>query len=241
MDNKIIRLDLQGVNAYLVAVSRGFVLFDTGGHLVTDKLFHNRSTQLTELLAFHGCTPGNLKLIILSHGDNDHVANAALLRAQFNAPVILHRDDVPFVQAPTLELMMDSFQYESRIMRFIFRIMKKTIRRVTARTLEDFTLFTPDIQIDESFDVSEYGIDGRILFIPGHTQGSIGLLLSDGSLLSGDALTNGRHPSIAPNAFDFALLKESIHKLTRLKIETVYPGHGEPFHFSTLRLPARHA
>lgn len=235
MENNIIRLDLQGVNAYLITTRQGFVLFDTGGHLVMDREFCSRSALLTELLALHGCTLGNLKLILLSHGDHDHVANAALLKSRFNAPIALHHNDLPFVQSPTLELMMESFQFESRMMKFIFQVMKKTIRRVTDQTLTDFTPFTPDIFIDEKFDISEYGIDGRILLLPGHTRGSVGLLLDDGSLLAGDTLANTVSPSLAPNAVDFALLKKSVSKLSGLKVETVYPGHGKPFLFSRLK------
>jgi glyoxylase-like metal-dependent hydrolase (beta-lactamase superfamily II) len=50
--------------------------------------------------------------------------------------------------------------------------------------------FTPDLEIDEGFDLSSYGFDGRILHIPGHSKGSIGVLTAKGDLFCGDLFYN---------------------------------------------------
>ena len=46
--------------------------------------------------------------------------------------------------------------------------------------------FNPDLEIDEGFDLSRHWLDGRILHIPGHLKGSIGVLTAKGDLFCGD-------------------------------------------------------
>ena len=46
--------------------------------------------------------------------------------------------------------------------------------------------FTPDLYIEDGDDLSEYGFDAIILYIPGHSKGSIGILTADGDLICGE-------------------------------------------------------
>lgn len=232
--NTVIPLDLGGVNSYLITAGEGFVLVDSGGHLVMDKTFDNRREKLLEALSAAGCTASKLKLILLTHGDNDHVANAAYLRQAFGAPIALHRDDLELVSQPTLEMLMQSYRYRPLVLRMVFRLMRKKITQLTAKTLQDFEPFQPDVLLEDGMKLQEYGVEGAILHLPGHTAGSIGLLLSDGSLLSGDTLACMKKPSPPLNAADFKQLDHSITRLRELGITTVYPGHGHPFAFDSL-------
>lgn len=103
----------------------------------------------------------------------------------------------------------------------IFRIMSFFVRP------GKFDTFTPDLTIDESFDLSEYGLDARILHLPGHSKGSIGILTSGGDLFCGDLLYN---IGIGiPFIDDLADFNASIEKLKSLGIRTAYPGHGKSF------------
>ncbi|NIV29124.1 MAG: MBL fold metallo-hydrolase, partial [Anaerolineae bacterium] len=54
----------------------------------------NARSKLEQELASAGCRPGNLALIVLTHGDFDHTGNAAYLRERFGAKIALHRDDI---------------------------------------------------------------------------------------------------------------------------------------------------
>src|SRR5512139_458062 len=76
---------LGSVNCYLVKTVQGHVLIDTGSS--------NQRAVLEQALLKAGCQPGNLKLIILTHGDFDHTGNAAYLRQKFNAPLAMHPAD----------------------------------------------------------------------------------------------------------------------------------------------------
>lgn len=90
MKQEIIRINLNGVNCYLGKSEEGFVLFDTGGPLILDKRFTNRRDELEDQLMKAGCKPGNLKAIIITHGDNDHVGNAAYLQEKYKTVIAMH-------------------------------------------------------------------------------------------------------------------------------------------------------
>jgi len=219
------------VNAYASKVGSGFILFDTGGHLVMDKEFTNRRELLINALERAGVREGKLRLIVLTHGDNDHVCNAAYIRERFGSKIAMHLNDVCLVKNPRLENLMESFRYRSFGYRVVMKFMNKTIATVMQRTLDEFEPFSPDILIEDGFDLSEYGLNAKIIHLPGHTKGSVGVLTDGGDLIAGDTLAKPGKPSAAVNACDFKELAASVSKLQGLPIKNVYPGHGEPFMF----------
>ncbi len=78
------------VNCYLVKIHEHFILIDTG---VTKK----RAVIETELKNL-GCQLGQLKLIILTHGDFDHAGNAQYLRNKFKTQIAMHQNDSGMVE-----------------------------------------------------------------------------------------------------------------------------------------------
>ncbi|GAG68637.1 unnamed protein product, partial [marine sediment metagenome] len=58
---------------------------DTGGS--------NKRHDLENELDRAGCQPGNLNLIVLTHGDFDHTGNAAYLRKKFGTKIAMHSAD----------------------------------------------------------------------------------------------------------------------------------------------------
>jgi hydroxyacylglutathione hydrolase len=89
--------------------------------------------------------------------------------------------------------------------------------------------FTPDLYLNEGDDLSGYGFDAQVLCIPGHSQGSIGILTVAGDLFCGDLFENTDEPALNSLMDDLAAAHASLEKLRNLEISTVYPGHGEPF------------
>ena len=86
---KTIRLPLPfhigSVNCYLIKTDTGYILIDTGSS--------NQRASLEKELDRLGCQPGNLKLIVITHGDFDHTGNAAYLRTKFTTKIAMHDDD----------------------------------------------------------------------------------------------------------------------------------------------------
>ena len=202
------------VNCYLVEAGTGFVLIDTGGANMRD--------QLEEELASAGCRPGNLRLIALTHGDFDHTGNCAYLRAKFDAPVGLHEDDAGMVERGDMFWNRESGNV-------LLRMIAPVVFRFPGSAR-----FELDLYLEDGTNLSEYGLDARVLSIPGHSKGSIGILTAVGDLFCGDLLENRDGPALNSIMDDPTAAKASIEKLRHLEITTVYPGHGEPFSMGQL-------
>ena len=197
------------VNCYLVRTSHGFILIDAGR---TNK----RGTIEKELVSV-GCLPGNLKLIVLTHGDFDHCGNAAYLRKKFGTQIAMHKDDSGMVERGD---MLWNRNKQNILMRIIFKLFFR---------LSKSDRFKPDLYIDEGYDFSGFGFDAKVLYIPGHSKGSIGILTASGDLFCGDLLANVDKPEVWSIIDDSVAAHASVEKLKRLQINTVYPGHGQPF------------
>jgi glyoxylase-like metal-dependent hydrolase (beta-lactamase superfamily II) len=197
------------INCYLVRTGKGFILIDTGRS--------NKRNAIEKELEGAGCCPGNLELIILTHGDFDHCGNAAYLRKKFGSQIAMHKDDSGMVEHGD---MLWNRSKQNILIRIIFKLFFR---------LSKSDRFKPDLYIDERYDFSEYGFDAKVLEIPGHSQGSIGILTTSGELFCGDLLANVGKPDIWSIIDDSDAAYASIEKLKSLQINTVYPGHGQPF------------
>ena len=200
---------LGSVNCYLVETGTGYVLIDTAGS--------NKRGELERELEGAGCEPGNLKLITLTHGDFDHIGNAAYLREKFGAPIAMHRDDSGMAERGDM---------------FWNRKSGSTLIRVIAPILFNFgksNRFEPDFYLQDGYALAEYGFDATVLAIPGHSKGSIGILTAGGDLVCGDLFDNTDKPVLNSIMDDSQAANASVEKLKSFAINTVYPGHGKPF------------
>lgn len=199
------------VNAFLLKGKSGFVLIDTGMPQHWEKLESD--------LISAGCLPDKLNLVVITHGDIDHIGNCAKLQEKYKAKIAMHQ--------------ADSFMAEQgiRIKRKV-RTLRGKIRMLIARLRHrhmSFDKFKPDLYLTDGQSMNAYGLDAQIIHIPGHTKGSIGILTTDGDFFAGDTFTNNIKPDISIYINNMQDLKKSIEKLKKLNIKTVYPGHGKPF------------
>ena len=199
-----------------------------------DKGQNNRRQELIHQLEQAGCYPGSLKAIILTHGDVDHTMNAAYLRDHYQTIIVMHKEDTNLTQNLTVDKMLSSFQFKSLILKLFFLVMQKTIKKVSENTLKNYESFYPNELIEDGGSLLQYGYEGEVIHLPGHTPGSIGILSQDGILIAGDIFSNTKKPITAINADNFKQLKESIQKLKSKHITIIYPGHGEPFQANRL-------
>ena len=214
------------VNCYLIETDTGFVLVDTGSH--------NGRAELESELRDAGCQPGDLELIVLTHGDFDHTGNAAHLREKYGARLALHRDDLGMADQGDMFWNRSS---GNRLMGLIAPILFRFARS---------SRFRPDFYVEEGDGFSEYGFDAQVLSLPGHSRGSIGILTAGGDLFCGDLLENIKDPTTNLIMDDKAACESSVEKLQGLEINTVFPGHGQPFPMASFlreqsRLEAGHA
>jgi hydroxyacylglutathione hydrolase len=233
---KIIRIDLKGVNAYLLKSNEKFILVDTGGYTILDKELNNRRREIETKLDEAGCKIENLKLIILTHGDYDHTSNADYLRKKYKCKIAMHADDEHLVKDLDYTKSMEDIKFKSFVFKIFLFFMKNKILNANNKIIKILEKFTPDILIDESFSLLDLGFSAKIIHIPGHTHGSIVIVTDNGDLIAGDVFQNAFRPTLAPNAYNFELLNEGIKRLKGLvRIKTIYPGHGKPFEASEIK------
>jgi glyoxylase-like metal-dependent hydrolase (beta-lactamase superfamily II) len=86
--------------------------------------------------------------------------------------------------------------------------------------------------------IGPYGVDGRIVHTPGHSPGSLSVVLPSGEAFVGDLAMNGPpmclHPSFGVFAHQPELVPASWRRLLGMGVRTVYPAHGRPFPASAL-------
>lgn len=210
---KVIRTPVFLANSYLLISDKTAVIVDTGdpGH----------SRDILKVLAANGVTPDMVSLIHLTHGHIDHYGSVYELKKTVNAPVAIHEADLPYlldgVQAPLYPT--------NRIARFL-----KVIGG-NFKVKERYGL-RPEIILNQSLDLSPFGLEGKIIATPGHTLGSTSLILEDGRAFTGDLLVHERllrgKPIRPPFMHDLSKHKESMQKLAEEKAKIIYPGHGSP-------------
>ena len=216
------RLGNDVVACYLVDTDEGITLVDAGlpGH------WHDLQRELRSL----GKTVEDIRGLVLTHGDSDHVGFAERLRSEHGVPVFVHAADAG--RARTGEKPKTAFgpmRIGPTLGFFGYSLRKNGLRTryVTAAT-----------EIADG-DVLDLPGSPVIVGMPGHSPGSIAVhvRLAD-AVFVGDALTT-RHvltgrlgPQPAPFTDDPVEALASLDRLARLKASWVLPGHGSPWHGS---------
>jgi glyoxylase-like metal-dependent hydrolase (beta-lactamase superfamily II) len=166
-----------------------------------------------------GCLPDKLRLIIITHGDFDHAGNCAKLQEEYKCKIAIHKDD---------SLMVEKGLFPKRKTRNlsskVFSIIRKLFRRKFT-----FDKFKPDFYLTDGQELNEYGFNAKVVHIPGHTKGSIGILTDEGNFFAGDTFTNNKKPDIANYIENSQDLENSIARLKKMNLKMIYPGHGKPF------------
>ena len=197
-------------NCYLIGSGSKFMLIDTG-------MSTNRAAIERKMKAA-GCQPGNLALIVLTHGDPDHAGNARYLGQAFGGvKIAMHRDDAGMVERGDMGWNRKTGAVARVLFALPFFRLSKSDR------------FTPDLYLENGQDLSAFGIEAKVVHLPGHSKGSIGILTPGGDCLCGDLFENRKKPALNSIMDDLGAAKASLEKLKALGPVTIYPGHGQPF------------
>jgi glyoxylase-like metal-dependent hydrolase (beta-lactamase superfamily II) len=155
------------VNAHLIRSEAGCILVDAG--------IPGSEQKIARVLARHGLSFKDIKLIVVTHSHTDHAGSAASLRALSEAPILAHKDDADFYsrKAPM------TYCPTGLVGRFFLK---------TPAPHQPYEGFVPDILMDDTdtVDLVEFGFEGLVRHTAGHTPGSISLELSSGDALVGD-------------------------------------------------------
>ena len=208
-------LKLSDVNCYLVKNEAGYFLIDTG-------MTNSRQLVETELVRL-GCQPGNLNLILLTHGDFDHTGNAAYLRKVFASKIAMHEADAGMLENGD---MFWNRKVQSTLLKKVLPLFIRFGKEEKC---------TPDILLSDGMSLAEYGLESKVFNTPGHSSGSLCVLTETGELFCGDLLTSARQkPGLNSMMYDREAGNLSLERLKTLPVQIVYPGHGQSFPWSTM-------
>jgi glyoxylase-like metal-dependent hydrolase (beta-lactamase superfamily II) len=218
------------VACYLVEDETGVTMIDAGlpGHW----------RELGDELESMGRSLADIRGLILTHGDSDHLGVAERLRGEHEVPVYVHEADAPQArgEAPKQNPAWGRFRI-GPILGFFWYAARRGGMKV--------------LPVGEVIGLTGDGplpLPGNpeIIHIPGHSPGSIAIFVpSVKALFVGDALTT-RHvltgvegPQPAPFTLDREMANESLGRLESLDVNWVLPGHGPPWQGSSAEVVRR--
>ncbi len=201
---KIHRIASGNVNCYIVADNDNAILIDTGRKKYREKILEK-------------CKEFHVSLIVLTHGHMDHCQNAAYLANALHIPIAMNKKDMNLIPDNRKQYLLAK------------TLLGKIVLSVSLSSFEKDRLevFEPIFYLKNGDDLSEYGIAAKVVELPGHTKGSIGIEIED-NLFVGDALMNMFYPTVSMLYVDEQEMLSSAKHISELGDKTIYFGHGKP-------------
>lgn len=208
------------VNSYLIQ--------DAGQVTVIDAGLPGHWKVLVAELELLGRSFGDIRAVLLTHGDVDHVGYAERLRREHGVPVWVSEPDAAEArgQAKKPPAARDPMRLRPMAGFLVYGATHGGLRSTPVTEVETFA---PGTTLD---------VPGapRAIGLPGHTPGSVAYHVpSLGALFMGDAMTTRSvttgiiGPALGPFTVDPAMALASLDHLDGLAADWVLPGHGDPW------------
>lgn len=107
----------------------------------------------------------------------------------------------------------------------------KIIENISTKT---YDAFTPDIFVDKELDLEELGLFGKIIEIPGHTEGSL-VVAIENMLFVGDIIRGSFNKPTKPAIHSFHCDLKKNKKNIQLLIESFNSSHWFTGHLGYLK------
>ncbi|NOX17369.1 MAG: MBL fold metallo-hydrolase [Chlorobi bacterium] len=217
---KIFTLKLGVTNCYLLQ-EKGTVLIDAGESRKCGKFL----AELKKL----GVAPEEISLIVVTHTHWDHIGCAKRIQALTKAKVAVHANEKRILENGELSMPPGATRWG------------KFLSPIFAKWSEKFNIepVGADIIIENALSLEEYGIDAEAIFTPGHSSGSVSVLLPTGEAFVGDAAMNMFPLTFRPGppifAEDLNGLKKSWQTLINKGAKKIFPAHGKPFDIELIK------
>ncbi len=200
-------------NAYLIPGAK---------HVLVDPGPPGTAGELLEQLSRHRVSLGDIGLIVITHGHPDHFGTAAQLKEWTHALLAVHELDAEYVSFGTVPTIKPVSRLGT-----IF----KSMLAIKPPAVE------PDIMLHGGDKLGRYAGKGRVIQTPGHTAGSISIMLPDGMCIVGDLLMRGiraRTPAMPWFAENASEARDSLQKIVSAGARTLLAAHGGPFQVEDL-------
>ena len=192
-------------NCYLITDGTKAILVDTASKQCLDQVIAE-------------CDKYEMKLIVLTHVHFDHAENAAELSKRYGVPVAIHPKDEELFESFDKQPLKSS------------GVVGTVVLGMSLKVLRNTTVERPNnlIFVGDGDDLSAYGFNARVIELPGHTLGSIGVDVEEKHLLVGDELDNWIRPGVGHLFYDRDAIEKSAEKIRAMGDRTIWYGHGKP-------------
>jgi glyoxylase-like metal-dependent hydrolase (beta-lactamase superfamily II) len=214
------RIGSDYVNSYLVE--------DAGGVTIIDAGLPGQWKELQAELTAMGRSLDDIRGVVLTHGDTDHIGFAERLRKEKGVPVYVHELDAARARG---EDKKPNAGWRPVKIGPLFRFLWYSARRGGLRIPP-----VTDVTTVCDGDVLDLPGSPRIIHTPGHTPGSVAVhIAAVDAVFMGDAMTTGnvltgeRGPRPAPFTLEPSTALASLAKLEDVQATWVLPGHGAPW------------
>ena len=205
---RIIRILSERSNVFLLTNGKQNILVDTSPKSKWAKL----EKQLDKLKIDH------IDYLILTHTHFDHVGNAHKIREKFNSKVIVHITEAQYLLSGD-NIIPNGTNPFTRVLVKLF-----------AKRFLQGCRYEPcsyDILVDSSFDLKEFGFNATIISTPGHSIGSMSVIVDNEIAIVGDAMFGIFPWSVfPPYASAVKQMIESWGVLLKTDCSLFLPGHG---------------
>jgi hydroxyacylglutathione hydrolase len=198
--------------------------------IMVDRGMPKRAGDFRRALEKLSIPPADIELLVLTHGHWDHIGSAKAIKEFTGAKVALHSAERAWLEEGLTPLPPGSTRWG------------RTFVRLMALFMSGVRVPPTDVDIVlESAELSllDYGIPGRIIPTPGHTMGSVTVLLDSGEAFVGDLAMNGFPLRFGPGlpvlAEDMQMVRASWKLLFDRGATKVFPAHGAPFSVDVMR------
>jgi glyoxylase-like metal-dependent hydrolase (beta-lactamase superfamily II) len=204
------RISLVNVSAYLI--------FRPGEAIMVDCGNKGSEVKIIEEMNRLGLRPAELRLLILTHAHFDHAGSAKRLKELTGCRIMVHHKEASRLEAGFTPIPSGT-RWKARVL--------VTLGRTFAKGLMKYPPAIPDLLVEESASLVEFGFPGRVIHTPGHTPGSMVVFMGGGEMMAGDTLFGVPGKRIFPPfAEDRSGLLKSWKMISGLAVKHFYPAHG---------------
>jgi hydroxyacylglutathione hydrolase len=167
--------------------SNVFLLTNGTRHILVDTSIKSNWNKLDQRLNDLQIT--SLDYLILTHTHFDHAANASGIKEKYNALVIVNKEEASYL-ATGDNIIPNGTNLVTRFLIYFFA--KKVFPGLKYKPCEY------DILADSILDLKDMGFNAYVVLTPGHTKGSMSVVIDDEIALVGDAMFGIFKGSILP-------------------------------------------